>query len=714
MIKLCKSTNHRHLFVYLNTSRVCRWMVIILSFGLSNRLLILPASANSLNGRVTLQQAMSGGPEIETQKNLTQRYSTNFTSSVSDAINVNGDLSYNKNWSKGAGFNESVQQNGAIGVDNDIFMARTHGAMSIQMPNSAPNSNNYQWGVSLASRWHKDYWPSLRINYNHNKNTNESIPRTTDNDRQQIGFATDLNLVVAQVNYRYSTSKATDNIYKLSSKQSGQSLGVSGNRTFMDNRLTISIAQQFTEYINGTIRKYQPAGMVDTQLYLSGVSSSIDDTPEFDPLSSTPALADDDFQNVAININNGESTNIGFSTDTTNGNRIYIYLDPSVILNDIDASSLRFNLYSSPDVDGISWTQRATSLTPVYDGQSSCYYIDYDFTLMNTLYKLVATSWPLATIPVTELQMVYRQAGSDIALNIEDKRTSSSTSLNAGFLLRENLPLAYNVSLSSNKNPFGLKSTRLSQSGSARWRLSRYFSPSISINTNSNIQDGQTKDLNNAVGLNITSSPINSISINVGTTQNANFSDSQKTSENHNYSVGINAQLYPDLTSSLSSSVSEQHSPITGATSITHNYQISMTARINSKLTAFLSSSQNNSATDLPGQPITTDKSSISNLSMNMRPSDILSIRMNATKNWDITDQPVTYELGTSLALLQTSKMQISANYSLNKTAISQSSNYTASCNWSLSRYFTLQTSGSIVESDTRHWSFQTQLSSSF
>ncbi|MDH3360406.1 MAG: hypothetical protein OEL55_05990, partial [Desulfobulbaceae bacterium] len=624
-------------------SRTYRWGLVMLSLGAFFAAEpVGQAIANSLSARATFAHSMEGGQDKTEQQTLSQRYSTGFSSKPTEAITISGALGYNKGWQEHSGSNSSRQSSTGLKITNDIFTARINGAAGFQMPNKKDDSKSIGWNSSLTSNISKKFWPSLRVNFGQTTNTNDAEPQTSDSKSKRAGLATGIDLILGQVAYRYNTSTSTNNLTGTGTNKKRQTASFSTGHSFWNNRISIGFSQGYSQSTTSTTRYIQPTGMVDLPIRVTVATSAIDNTPLFDPLPPTPALADEDLATTALTINNGDIINIGFSSDEPTANRIYLYINPSIIIDAADAANLRFSLYKSSIDDGNTWTQVATTLTPTFDDENHRYILDYNFDFNTTIFKLVATNWPTAAVPLTELQIISRQPGASIPLEDTQKRSNSSSNFNTTILLSKNVPLNYSFSITSSKNPAGVKSTTRTQAGNLNlhWNLNKYCQPSINMNTSSSKSNANATRSNRSIGLSINSSPLPTVHANLGTTHNENLLNDVKIGTVDRYNFSLGATLYPDLTTALSFNRSESRSTQNDASSNTMSSSFGLTARLSSKLTTSFVTNYNRSSTASASGESTGKTSKGVSLAMNIRPSDILSLRLNASQQWEADSSP--------------------------------------------------------------------------
>ncbi|MDH5299292.1 MAG: hypothetical protein OEV91_09765, partial [Desulfobulbaceae bacterium] len=152
------------------------------------------AASNQLTGNAIWNHGVSGAENSETMSRLSQRYSTNFSSDVTSAMGIDGNLSYGKNWSQGYGSSETLMPNLRLNIKNDIFNADLSGMASKMRPATGPDSINQSWDSTWQSVWNRKFWPTLRLNYGQSQSTNNATPSTVDNGTTRMGLSTDWDL----------------------------------------------------------------------------------------------------------------------------------------------------------------------------------------------------------------------------------------------------------------------------------------------------------------------------------------------------------------------------------------------------------------------------------------------------------------------------------------------------------------------------------------
>lgn len=673
------------------------------------------AVANSLSGNASFSHGIGGDQEKETLQHLSQRYSTNFSSELTSAMNLGGNISYNKNWRQQGGADESMAPNANLSISNDIFHATFFGMASSQVPTDSANSSSKAWQTSWGSAWHEKFWPSLQLNYGQGSSTNDADPKTQDTSQNNLGFGSSVDLVLAQINYKYSQSNSSDNINRSESQNTNNTATLKTGHSFWDGKMAINFSQKYSESTSAVSHHDSTNTMVEDATQIAQTTASIPADVTFGALTTVPALSDNDFATVAMAINPGDAINLGFKFNLNRlVNRVYLSVDPATTLNVADVTALRFSLYTS--IDGTTWGQITTNLAPTYDPNNNRIVLEIPATEENYL-KLVATAWPpTAVISLTEMQAFYRyNTGTNTTITRKYRQVNHLSNLGINAHLTDEIPFAYSMSLGKN-NTGDHQSKNLSQAASLKWNLHRYCRPSFSISENKTQSDDSPIAKNRYYSLNATSSPLPSIDLGFGISQNDNFSGATPLSTSRNYSFSLGAILYPDLNGSFGLSHSTSNSKQSGSLSSNWNYNITVTSRLSSKLTTNITASHSQSASESPGSPGTASQNSNAAINLNIRPSDILSLRVSASKGWGdgMENAPLAHQITGALSLLRTRKTQLTTGFSYSKANMAAQKKINATWSWTLSRFLSWRTNGNYTFNEPKQWNVNSQLSTKF
>ncbi|MDH4321182.1 MAG: hypothetical protein OEV73_06750 [Desulfobulbaceae bacterium] len=693
---------------------ISRTQAALFVFGMSS-ITAIPAVANSLAGTASFNHGISGGQERDTLQRLAQRYATSFNSELTSAMQLNGNANYNKSWGERAGANESMSPSANLNVQNDIFFATLSGMAISQVPTESPNTDNKAWQASWASAWRKQYWPDLRINYGQNVSTNNAQPRSKDTAQTNMAFNAAMDLLVANISYSYNNNSNRDNINRYETITTNHLAAINTTRTFWDERLAVNFTHRYSETIGELIHD-GTGGTVEDANQIAQTTAGVPASVTFGALDPMPALMDNDLQTTGVDIHPDSAMNIGMKFNFNRlVNRIYLYVNPETTINAADVGALRFSLYTS--IDGSTfWSQVAANLAPAYDAANHRIILDIPATEENNL-KLVTTAWPAITvISLTEVQASYRYDTATAGARRQQKQTNHQSNLNLQALLADNLPFAYNMSLGKNTNG-DLKSSTLNQTANLKWNLHRYCRPNFSVSETKSQNTNAPTAMNRSYSINATSALLPSLDIDFGFTQSDSFSGDTPIATNQNYTLSLSAILYPDLNGSFDLNHTQTHDKQRDSLSSTWNASANLTSRLSSKMTTNIRLTHNISSTEAPNTAPSSSSATDAVINLNIRPSDILSLRLYASKVWSDSqteEAPINHGVDGTLALLSTEKTQLSTGFSYTKADQAPQERVTATWSWTLSRYLSWQTNGSYTISEPKLWNLNSQLATKF
>ncbi len=675
--------------------------------------------ANSIGGNAGLNHGISGGQGKETLQRLSQRYSTTFSSEITSAMQLGSSVNYNKNWGEGRGTSESISPNANLNVRNDIFSASLSAMTSSQVPNNSPNSASTAWQTSWASTWNKEFWPTIRINYGESEATNDVNPKTSDSEQKNLAIGTSLDLLLAKINYNYSQSNGINNPDQSENKSANHTASIKANHSFWSGRMAVTFSQQYSESSSEQIHRPTTNKMVEDATQIALTTAGIPQEVLSGELQLEPALSDNDFNTVATTISPDQKMNLGFKfSQKEDVNRIYLYVDPEaeIPLTSTNVAALRFNLYSSTDESGSLWTTVTPDLVPSYDPANSRIILDIP-NIQGKYLKIVAVAWPATPdITLTEVQTSYRYAGSiNSIISRKQRQISHLTNLAINTKITDKIPIGYTLSLAKNNSGVN-ESKNLRQAANIKWNLHRYCQPSFSVNESKSNDNDSPTTKSRSYSLQVNSSPIPSVDLAMGTSRFDTFTEGTLLARNKRYSFSLAAAFYPDLNGSFSLSHSIYDYKQLNQYSSSWNASANLTSRLSSKLTTNLSINHTKSKTATPYTASPYSEATNSAINVNIRPSDILSLRVSASTSWADGQEnaPISHQISGTLALIRTAKTQLSTGFSYTKKDTADKKSIRASWGWTLSRFFSLRTNGNFTLDEPRLWNINSQLSSRF
>jgi hypothetical protein len=424
-----------------------------------------PAAADDeLNGYLELTGAASrlntedatGASTDETARSFLQRYSLNFAHRFFPNLEFRvGGLYEHERLSTDLSGIESVGNRQRV-LPYALFTLRTqivlaeigYDRRTERFDNDLSVSKLTQENWRANFGWNPLDLPRLRLELSR-RNTfdlgREGLDTTED--RAQLGMR--YSAETYEVNYRGSLERDTDHIHGGAVETNFQSAHAAWGDAWLDRRLTLST--DYTVSYRETTATGSSAGEIIQSVNAVAGLSSIDDTPDHDPLNPNAALIDGNLT-VGAGVDLGlpppggdiRPRNIGLDLGFANQlNTILVWVDqtlpPSI------AGSFSWKIYSSDD--NLNWTLTQTLVTAPFGPFDNRFEIRFP-ALVTRYVKLVvsplspivpdATSWP--QILVTELEPQLRTAAS----GVENHTSEVSQLFNGNFRARLlNVPAFY-------------------------------------------------------------------------------------------------------------------------------------------------------------------------------------------------------------------------------------------------------------------------------
>jgi hypothetical protein len=278
--------------------------------------------------------------------------------------------------------------------------------------------------------------------------------------------------------YRGSFDRSTDRVNDGQVTTNFQTARVSYGDAWRDRRLVFSADYTFNYRSTDTTRA--GAGEVIFPVIPSAGLSSIDDTPEHDPLAVSPALIDGNRTTSAgINIGlpgvGGElrprniGLDLGFPQEV---NTLLVWTDRE--LTPAIAAAFSWRVYTS--LDNLDWTLHAMLPAAPFGPFENRFEVRFDDVTVRYVKVVVsplsavvpdATSWP--DIEVTELAPEVRRPSSDLTARTSSVGSLLNTNFRARILDRPNLYYEFGYFLSTRSD------------GRTMWTLSNGLSVSHAI-----------------------------------------------------------------------------------------------------------------------------------------------------------------------------------------------------------------------------------------
>lgn len=656
--------------------------------------------------------------EEESNSGFNQRYHLQWAPQITRAMSLDSNMNYSHKWTSSQGTREIISPTLNFLLENDLFQAEFNALLSETKNTNSRDQTNRTYEAVLSSNW-KDffYWPSLSLTYGQNWLNDSEEVHVTDSARQWSEFIIQWELDTFGVYYSYY-NQLRDDYVESTSYDEGKHFGrLDYSQYFHDDRGVFSISQQVTKSVTDFSAAISPGGGVDIRVPLTQGLAGVDPIPVQGSLPPNSGLIDGNLNNRAFVIKLNERANIGVKTDLQSVDKLYVYtgeIDP--LLAD-ETGGLRWDLYSS--ANGVDWVKEQSNPATRYNRNDFRY--EVATTGIKNLYvKLVVTGWPTTlAVPVTEME-AYRSgsSGDENASSVAENQEYSKylTDINFRYAPTDSTLATYSLVWDNSEYLPGNNRDRLFQSGGLRWFYNRYFIPSITINNTDTTNSESVDTLQRSYALNIQSTPLPTMESTFSITRNESYEDSELLSDNHTVNLLTSATLYPNLESNLDINLIFNNNHAVDASSEAMGIRWTLTSRLRPSLLADLILEYGANTLDFSEITNGDDSGGRSTLNINYRPSDLISILVNASQGYgEQWEDYQSYLIDGKFSVLRTDKSQVILGYRLNGSNDEIINNFSYNWTWNVSKFFSFQSIANyMITEEENIWAFTARLSARF
>ena len=645
-----------------------------------------------------------------------QRYYLQWSPRISEAIGFNADMNYNQSWATGQGTREMISPSLNLDVHNDIFLARLSGYVNSIHGAGRAGLLTRSWDTSLASAWDYRWWPALQVRTGGSRVDDGATVHTINSSRNWRELLASWNYnKKLKLNYDYFKSLNTDDVGRSETDQVRHFGRLDYQDRFWHNRVMVNFSQQIDRTNIDFDARTGAGGTALVPVPVSQALAGDDATPETGSLPSVPALVDGNTSISAVNISFGKPVNLAIMTNLQPVDTIYVYTTKDDALLTADTSSLRWDLYSSDD--GTTWKKEITNAGTVFNKDEFRFEVNAG-GVKGVYLKLVVTGWPAALdVRVTELAAYQRLGGDHGHVSSRQRTTNYKTDLGLGINPTTDTRFAYTLSWNRNDSNQGNDRDRLDQSAVFKWLYSRYFQPSITLNSTIENNSGSADRESRNYGLTIFSRPLDTLESSLGLTRYENYKDGQRISTNHTINWLNSATLYPGLTSDFDLYLNFNTNDKTDQSSRYLGASLRMTSRMRDNLVVDLVTDYNADNVSSVGIADNGGRSAGStSIQANYRPSDMLSFLLQGTLGYgDNGGERSSMLFDSQLSVLRTNKTHVTLGYRLNAIQAETINSFNFKWSWNLSDYLTFNTNASyLMMEEGDSWNLNARLNASF
>ncbi len=625
----------------------------------------------------------------EDTNDITSTYNVNINldQDITETISLNESLRYNIQINEENEATQSVTPNLSLAIKNDIFLFDLSSSTTIDINEEetgeeTDEDNPINAQCYITSAWDKELWPELRLDY--------GVNDIDDSEDFDLGFTLDWGLDIFTIYYRYGYDTSSDEIEGRESESTDHNARFEALQSFWDNRLTLSLSQQFT--INDTESTSRVAesrfayfGLTTWTRTLSGH----DDTPDQGSTSlvTNNLLKNNDFFDTAAEIDPAtENLNIVIKVNREQIDLFYVYTEQNVP----NPAAFRWEVYYCDDDDAIDnnteWTRLTLDASTSYNSSRRRFEVDVS-RFYNNYLKVVAVVDPPSEAVVTEVDAARRIA-SEGQTSVTEKvdRTESISDFGMDLAITPDLSIDCSVTLQSTDSSDNDESSQRTISSGVRWMPFLDMETTLSVSDSLSEAIDEPDKTNRSYTLNFSTPILPTLDVSLGATMGERYEDGVHTDTNHTFSVSSTALLYPDLNADLDISVNLTDDIETGETGSTRSAGLGFTARLNPRMTAtFDIDATDDSKSEEDRIPIDIQSS------LNWRVSEFLSINAHGSYSW--TDDPLT-KLGLGASLAPTEKVLMNFDAGYDQSEDETSLNYSMGCTWNINRHVSLDLDG--------------------
>ena len=487
-----------------------------------------------------------------------QNYNLSFTKDLSSSMDFTGAVRYNRNSSDLNDDGSRINPSLTLDLRNDIFSLILGSSFNRIKEKSEPTDDIWSYNANWMSQW-DEIWPSLRFNYDESHRTDDARPSEIDMKSRQFGAGINYSWRFLECYYDFNYTTSTDNVRDTStdSERHSANINLEESWDFWDQLVSFSAGQRCSYNYTKNEVEVGRGNEFFVQDFQARAYSGIDNHPDDGVLAPNLALTDGNLQvSAGIDIANPtEIHNLGFQPESFSVNRVRIYFTDELTLS--QQHLLNWDFYVSDDGDEWHQSLIAPLVRYEYDPLNllTVAVIDLPLQIERRKYGkiLISTSsLPAVTISVSELEAgVRRIAGSDTVTNDSTFYDSESrVSLTVRPL--DNWSIDSSLLYRYFNNDPGVVSTEIHASLFSDYYWNRYFSFTVGVAENRNESDDTEDEINRSYSLTINSSPLDTFDATLNLTRSERYEDGTKTETSDSVNAYFTAQLYPDVTASLS------------------------------------------------------------------------------------------------------------------------------------------------------------------
>ena len=217
-----------------------------------------------------------------------QTYNLNFSQNITEAMSLNESFRYTRNWEEEGGIRELFNPSLGFFIVNDLFRFDLNGNAIKNRNSEGANLTTSSWQGVWSSAWQKGMWPRIQIDFGQTFSEDDESPALLDIRNDEWGSNVYWDFDLARLVYNYDRRETTNNANNSDNTIRTNFARLDTGGVFWDNRLDVSLSQQFSNNRRDFSIQAPPSGTVLVPLGIAQVATGIDDTPEDSILTPEP------------------------------------------------------------------------------------------------------------------------------------------------------------------------------------------------------------------------------------------------------------------------------------------------------------------------------------------------------------------------------------------------------------------------------------------
>lgn len=681
------------------------------------------AAADPFSVSGNLNYRENGGDDLDTKRTLNQSYNLNFIKQLSSAMDFSAAARYNENQFSDGDDSNSVNPSASFDLRSEWYSLNLNGSQNRLNVDNSPSLFNRSWGGNFYSQI--DRWPSLRLYYNQSDLWDDQRDHDQDTESTDFGASIEYALRGMALLYDLRRGQSDDQVSDINTETLNHYAQLKYTESFFRDRLSIGASQQYSSNKTDTDAAVGEDGIFMQPVMLTGGLAIVNRTnPLFSRLDNNPALIDgNDALSAGVRILPNDSdvyVNIGVETNFQRVSRVRVFLDR--LLTTGEEGALRqatWTWYTSNESDPDTWVRVNQAVnSPSFErlGGRTVVNVDVATPIMARYLKVVISSMIISPFSnaafIAEVEageLIFTDAGR---VRTTTKFVSHQTQVSINYRPAPGWSTGYSMRRVLNLPDASPDNTQTTHSVNASYAPNNYFALALGASESRDDIEGGEDSMTRAYSMAFNSSPLSTLDFSLGYTRTHGYEDGEETNQGDTIHGNVAAEIFPDLSMSLSPSWTRNRDLETGALTTTYGFVLTSSARLTPRLN--LTSNWNyahtkaDSAADREEAEASSSRQYGATLSY--RPSDVLLVSTSYRRDVDMDDT----SLSGNLAWLMTRTLQANAGASFGLEA-DDPDQYNATINWSVSRNLALQGGGGYQVAESGNtWSLMSSLNAHY